>query len=91
VLALGCKETKDNAGNPMQGNSKTIDGVLADPVLIKDKGDRESAQSHHAALRRQPDVNRTYAIHGSRLYVGQTPDLTIPDLVQIEAFPEKPL
>jgi len=90
VLALGCKETKDNAGNPMQGNSKTIDGVLADPVLIKDKGDRESAQQFHASLRRQPDVNRTYAIHASRLYVGQTPDLTIPDVVKLATFPSKP-
>ena len=90
VLALGCKETKDNAGEPMAGNAKTIEGVMADSVLIKDKGDRESAQQFHAALRRQPNVNRTYAIHGSRLYVGQTPDMAIPDLVKLAPFLEKP-
>jgi hypothetical protein len=88
VLALGCKETKDNAGEPMAGSAKTIEGVLTDQYLIKNKGDRDAAQAHHAALRRQPDVNRTYVIHGSRLYVGQTPDLTIPDLVELAPFPK---
>ena len=88
TLALGCKMTKDHEGKPMEGNAKTIDNVLTDDALIRAKTEREAAQSHHTALRSQPEVNRTFAVHASRLFVGQTPELEIPPLNTLGTFPE---
>lgn len=88
VLALGCKETTDHAGKPMVGSAKTIEGVLTDQYLIKNKSDRDAAQHFHSALRRQPSVNRTYCIYSSQLFIGQTPDLTIPNVTALATFPE---
>lgn len=90
TLGLGCKTTKDNSGAPMAGNSKSIDSMLSDQALLRDAADREAAQAHHAALRRQPEVNRTYCLYSSQLFIGQTPDLTIPDLIELNPFPSKP-
>jgi hypothetical protein len=88
TLALGCKTTKDHEGKPMEGNAKTIDNVLTDDALIRAKSERESAQTYHTALRRQSAVNRTFAVHASRLFVGQTPELEIPTLNTLGTFPE---
>lgn len=89
TLGLGCKTTKDNSGAPMAGNSKSIDSMLSDPALLRDNDDRNAAQSFHADLRRQPDVNRTYCLYSSQLFIGQTPDLTIPDVVKLTTFPQE--
>lgn len=87
TLGLGCKTTKDSSGAPMAGNSKSIDSMLSDQALLRDAADRASAQQFHADLRRQPNVNRTYCLYSSQLFIGQTPDLTIPPLVQVTPFP----
>jgi hypothetical protein len=86
TLGLGCKTTKDNAGQPMQGNSKSIDNMLRDQYLVSDAGDRTAAAAYHAELRRG-DANRTFCLYASQLYIGQTPDLVIPKLERIRPFP----
>jgi len=87
TLGLGCKVTLDNHGNPMEGNSKAIDNMLRDNCLISDALDRSAAQSYHAELRRKEDVNRTYCLHASRLFVGQVPTLEIPQVKNLQPFP----
>ena len=86
TLGLGCKTTKDNAGNPMQGNSKSIDNMLRDQYLVSDANDRNDAAAYHAGLRRG-NANRTFCLYASQLFIGQTPDLTIPKLERIRPFP----
>jgi hypothetical protein len=88
TLGLGCKITQDSEGNPMQGNSKSIDSMLADPVLLRDGADRTAAAEFHAALRRQPAVNRTFCLYASQLFIGQVPDLSIPPVVKLATFPD---
>jgi hypothetical protein len=85
TLGLGCKTTKDNAGNPMQGNSKSIDNMLRDPYLVSDANDRADAAAYHAGMRRG-NANRTFCLYASQLYIGQTPDLDIPKLERIQPF-----
>ena len=87
TLGLGCKTTKDNAGNPMQGNSKSIDNMMRDQYLVSDAADRIAAAEYHAGLRRQSNVNRTFCLYASQLFIGQTPDLEIPRLERIRPFP----
>jgi hypothetical protein len=86
TLGLGCKTTQDNEGQPMQGNSKSIDSMLSDQALLRDGADRTAAADHHAQLRRQPGTNRTYCLYASQLYIGQTPDLDIPPVVKLAPF-----
>jgi hypothetical protein len=86
TLGLGCKTTQDNAGLPMLGNSKSIDNMLRDQYLVGDSADRTAAANYHAELRRQPNVNRTFCLYASQLFIGQTPDLDIPELKQINPF-----
>jgi hypothetical protein len=86
TLGLGCKTTKDNAGQPMQGNSKSIDNMLRDQYLVSDAGDRSAAAAYHAELRRSK-ANRTFCLYASQLFIGQTPDLVIPKLERIRPFP----
>jgi hypothetical protein len=86
TLGLGCKTTQDNAGQPMQGNSKSIDSMLSDQVLLRDRADRDAAAEFHASIRRQPKVNRTYCLYASQLYIGQMPDLAIPPVVKLAPF-----
>jgi hypothetical protein len=86
TLGLGCKETQDNAGNPMKGNSKSIDSMLRDRCLVASKEDREAAETYHAALRRQATVNRTFALYASQLFIGTVPNIDIPELFKVEPF-----
>jgi hypothetical protein len=86
TLGLGCKTTQDNAGNPMQGNSKSIDNMLRDAYLVSDAADRTAAANYHAELRRQGQVNRTYCLYASQLFIGETPVLTIPKLDRVQPF-----
>lgn len=86
TLGLGCKTTQDNSGRPMRGNSKSIDSMLQDRALLRDKADRDAAQIHHAELRRQGTVNRTFALYSSQLYIGTVPDLEISDVVKLQPF-----
>jgi hypothetical protein len=86
TLGLGCKTTFDHAGLPMQGNSKSIDSMLDDVRLIRDKDDRIAAAAYHARLRRQNAVNRTFCIYSSGLFIGPTPDLQLPSVQQLHPF-----
>lgn len=86
TLGLGCKTTFDHAGSPMQGNSKSIDSMLDDTRLIRDKEDRIAAASYHAGLRRQIKANRTFCIYSSGLYIGLTPDLELQPVQKLEPF-----
>lgn len=86
TLGLGCKTTFDHAGLPMQGNSKSIDSMLDDTRLIRDKEDRIAAASYHAGLRRQPKVNRTFCIYSSGLFIGPTPDLELQPVQRLDPF-----
>lgn len=86
TLGLGCKATKDNAGTPMAGNSKSIDSMLADQALLRDANDRAAAQAYHAALRRQPGINRTFCLYAAQLFIGPVPDLVIPSVPRIIPF-----
>jgi hypothetical protein len=86
TMGLGCKITQDSEGNPMRGNSKSIDNMLRDQYLVSDAADRTSAAGYHAELRRSPETNRTYCVYASELFIGETPDLTIPALTRIQPF-----
>jgi len=86
TLGLGCKTTQDNAGNPMRGNSKSIDSMLNDRALLRDKTDRDAAQVYHAGLRRESKTNRTFALYASQLFIGPTPELATPELLRLQPF-----
>jgi hypothetical protein len=88
TLGLGCRTTQDNNGNPMQGNSKSIDNMLRDKYLVSDASDRAEAAAYHAGLRRSAGVNRTYCLYASQLFIGETPTLDIPTVEQIRPFPK---
>jgi hypothetical protein len=86
TLGLGCKTTQDNLGKPMEGNSKSIDNMLQDPVLIRSPADRQAAQGYHSQIRSQPGVNRTYCIYANSLRIGVVPDLPIPPIQRLTPF-----
>ena len=90
TLGLGCKTTKDNQGDEMEGNDKSINSILQDSYLIKQKKDCLAAQAYHAQLRQQPQVNRTYCLHASSLRIGVVPDLEIPAITQLRCFYDDP-
>jgi hypothetical protein len=89
TISLGCKTTKDSEGKPMNGNSKAIDSMLDDRCLVRDRDDREAAKMHHAELRRSAEVNRTFSVYASRLFIGVMPQLEIPCLLRLEPFYKK--
>jgi hypothetical protein len=89
TLGLGCKTTQDNAGNAIAGNSKSIDSMLSDQALLRDGADRAAAADFHANLRRQAEVNRTFCLYASELFIGQVPDLSIPPVTRLATFPFK--
>ena len=86
TLGLGCKSTQDNHGNPMEGNSKSIDNMLQDTTLIRSPADRQAAQGYHSQIRSQPGVNRTYCIYANSLRIGVVPDLPIPPIQRLTPF-----
>jgi hypothetical protein len=86
TLGLGCKTTQDNHGNPMEGNSKSIDNMLQDTALIRSPADRQAAQGYHSQIRSQPGVNRTYCIYANTLRIGVVPDLPIPPIQRLTPF-----
>ena len=90
TLGLGCKTTKDNQCGEMEGNDKSINSILQDSYLIKQKEDRLAAQAYHAQLRQQPQVNRTYCLHASSLRIGVVPDLEIPAVTHLRCFYDDP-
>ena len=86
TLGLGCKTTQDNDGQPMAGNSKSIDSMLSDQALLRDSADRTAAAEYHAGLRRQAGVNRTYCLYASQLFIGQMPNLGIAPVMRLIPF-----
>lgn len=86
TLGLGCKTTKDNQGDEMEGNDKSINSILQDSYLIKTREDRIAAQAYHTELRRQPTVNRTYCLYANSLRIGAVPELPIPTVERVRCF-----
>ena len=84
TLGLGCKQTQDANGQPMKGNAKCIDAMLSDNKLIAEKSIRDSAIKKHEKVRSQDEVNRTFCIYSSELYVGETPNIQLPKLNKIQ-------
>lgn len=86
TLGLGCKTTKDNQGDEMEGNDKSINSILQDSYLIKTREDRIAAQAYHTELRRQPTINRTYCLYANSLRIGAVPELPIPVVERVRCF-----
>lgn len=86
TLGLGCKTTKDNAGNVMDGNDKSINSILQDNYLVKLSSDRAAAQAYHSELRSKPEVNRTYCVYANSLRIGIVPHIDILPVTKVNTF-----
>ncbi len=78
TLGLGCKYTLGPKGERLEGNSKSIVAMLQDANLIKNKKERDGVMDEYNQLLSLESSNRMFMVHGSKTWISQTPNLSIP-------------
>ena len=82
TIGLGCKWTPGPNGEKLEGNSKSIVGMLNDSHLIKNKNAKEDCLKQYQALLAKDSVNRMYMLHGSQTRVASTPNIKVPAITK---------